>query len=472
MFAGSYGMEQHYYEFMPVHPLLLAAVFRCAGPGVFQARFDTVIMGLMVLILTYTLALRLFPDAPVGLLAVLFLLMVRLNGTTFVRLTGILLLDVARVARYDIVVPVFGLTALHAYLSAREKADNRWYFLAGLLAGLSGLAHLYGAFWLPVLVLLAMWHKRSWTSIGAMLLGFTLPWLLYVAYVLGGLNDWRGQMRANSVRFELLNPAWYMHNVLREFERYGPGLGRLRPAILLRVGFWSALVALPLSLGTLAWRALRQADWAAQTLVTPIVIFPLLFAFLITVKIANYSIAFLPLTAIAAAWGVRTLWVKMSHTGRARWVRPALAVLLTAVIAEGATRVAVLESAAATTSPYYDFIAKVRHHLPPGTRVLGLHNYWFGLEDYDYRSFWVPLSWADPGYEPQPVPFDAALDRLAPDIVIVDPKIRGYFDSIESRGDPTPALFRDWLQRHNAQLIVRLDDNTYGLMEIYGVDKN
>src|SRR6476620_3699366 len=63
MFAGFYGMERRYYGFMPLHQLLLAGIFRIAVVGVFQARFETVILGLLTLALTYTLAQRLFQDS-------------------------------------------------------------------------------------------------------------------------------------------------------------------------------------------------------------------------------------------------------------------------------------------------------------------------------------------------------------------------------------------------------------------------
>src|SRR5207249_1052856 len=80
MLAGFYGMERRYYGFLPLHPLLLAAVFKIAGVGLFQARLETVILGLLTLALTYALARRLFQDTRIGLLAILFLISVRLTG--------------------------------------------------------------------------------------------------------------------------------------------------------------------------------------------------------------------------------------------------------------------------------------------------------------------------------------------------------------------------------------------------------
>src|SRR5947199_7115021 len=60
LFAGFYHMDQRYYGFMPLHPILLAAVFRAFGLGLQQARLETVSLAVAVLALTYALGARLF----------------------------------------------------------------------------------------------------------------------------------------------------------------------------------------------------------------------------------------------------------------------------------------------------------------------------------------------------------------------------------------------------------------------------
>jgi hypothetical protein len=102
----------------------------------------------------------------------------------------------------------------------------------------------------------------------------------------------------------------------------------------------------------------------------------------------------------------------------------------------------------------------MRQLIPRGARVLGLHTYWFGLEDFDYRSFLVPLNWADLG-----VPLDQALDEVDPDVVLLDTRTRAYFDSLPPGGDGT--RFSAWLDKHSARELGRIDDPTYGLMTVY-----
>ena len=112
------------------------------------------------------------------------------------------------------------------------------------------------------------------------------------------------------------------------------------------------------------------------------------------------------------------------------------------------------------------FIAAVRESVPPGARILGLHTYWFGLQDFDYRSFLVPLNWADEG-----LPLDQGLARVAPDIVLVDARMRDYFYSNSPDVVADRDRFYGWLEQHGGTVIGRVDDPTYGLMEVYRVQR-
>jgi hypothetical protein len=282
-----------------------------------------------------------------------------------------------------------------------------------------------------------------------------LAWLPYLGYVLSDVPDWRGQTLIYAGRFDLLNPSWYMANMLQEVHRYGPGLGSPGPGWLLRPGWWFVLIALPLSLLALARRALN-CDAAARAIVVPAVLFPVLFAVFITLKLVNYTLIELPVFALAIAWGCAAVW-----RGRAR-LRPVIVVLAAGVIVEGGVALSHLEFASAT--PYPTYVAQLRGYIPSGAHILGLHSYWLGLEDFDYTSFLVPLNWADLGE-----PLDRALDDVDPDVVLLDARMRAYFDDLPPGGDGD--RFRAWLTAHSATVSGRVDDPTYGLMEIYRVNR-
>jgi 4-amino-4-deoxy-L-arabinose transferase-like glycosyltransferase len=461
LFAGFHNMQARYYGFLPAHPLLLSLVFRLFGLGLVQARLETVGLGLLILVLTFSIGRRLF-GAWVGALALLALVFVRWSGLTYVQLTGIPLVDLSRIARYDPLAAALGLAALLVYLNVRQSGTRLGYLGAGVLAGLSGLAHLYGLFWVIVLVVLVVMDRRQRAPAGWIVLGAVLPWLPYAAYVAGDLPDWRGQTAGYANRFDLLNPAWYLDNLAQEYHRYGPGLGPPGLGMLLRVGFWSLLVALPLSLGALAWRAWRCGDAAARAVVVPAILLPILFAALIHLKLVNYTLLELPLEALAVAWGVVAAWRWLARRPRWRHARVALLALLLAVYAEGALQLARLEAQAAVTTPYAVFAQRVRQYVPGGAHVLGLHTYWFGFEDLEYRSFLVPLLLADEG-----LPLDQALDRMAADTLLLDDRLRTYFGPAGDASAADRARFESWLQRHQAQLLGSVDDQTYGRMEVY-----
>ena len=465
LFSGFYGMETRYYGFMPVHPLLLAVTFRLAGLGLFQARLAAVVMGLLTLVLTYSLGSRLFRP-PVGLLAVILMLFLRLTVVSRYQGTGILALDFSRIARYDAVVPVFGLASLHVYRTASLRRGLGWFCLAGFLAGLAGLSHLYGVFWLVVLAVLILWDRAGWRALVAVGLGFALAWLPYLAYVLHDLPDWKGQTSGYAPRFDLLNPRWYLDNLVREPDRYRLLAGR-GPRSLLRPGLWAMLLLVPLSLLGLARNAVARRDRAARILLAPTIVLPLLFAVLITLKLVNYAVNVMPLLALTLAWGAVALWRGARSLRWGRWIRAGLVILTAALVLEGAMMMGRLQRSAAKTTPYSQFIAEVRQAIPAGSRVLGLHTYWFGLSDLEYRSWAVPIFQSDPALWLPPKSMSQALDDVAPDTILIDIRMRDYLAAAPRprAADPQDALA--WMAQRGFERVAQVDDPTYGRMEIY-----
>jgi hypothetical protein len=144
----------------------------------------------------------------------------------------------------------------------------------------------------------------------------------------------------------------------------------------------------------------------------------------------------------------------------------AVARALAAVAIEGLSRVAALERAARAATPYAGFIAQVRAHVPAEARVLGLQNYWLGLDDRDYRAWLVPLWQADPARWQPPLRMAAALDRVAPDVILIDWRLRAYFASAPPE-DARPRDALAWMEAQGFRLQAVVDDRTYGRIEIY-----
>lgn len=459
VFAGYYGMESHYYGHMPVYPYWLALIFHLFGIGLFQSRLAVIILALVGLVLTYSLSKRIASPG-VGLLAVMLLLSARTLGTTPSQITGILWMDMARISRYDLGVPVLGLAALHSYFMGLKAPERRvWFFLAGLSAAISSLIHVYGIFWIGILLALAIWQRLSWRVWFIISLAASLPLLVYLIYAYQFPADWAAQTARYAPRFGLLSPSWYLTNIFTEPQRYGPGLENFSYGYLWRPGFWLMLFWVPISYATLFWQVKLFGQKSLQCLLLASVSFPLLFGLLINNKMANYLVAFYPLSAVVVAWGVRYWWLKLPQFA----IRVTMILALCLVIVEGGGRVVRLHQSAQKTTPHVEFMQQVRSHVPTHARVLGLHNYWFGFTDLSYRSWAVPIMLAgSDGFST--LTLVQALDQVAPDVILLDDRMRAYFIKHPKQAQ----IFNLWQAEQEFELIDIVEDTSYGRMEIYG----
>ena len=454
MFAGLGRADERYYGFLPVHPILLAATFRVAGLGLLQLRLETVFLGAAVLLLTYAVGRRLWSPA-IGLVAVAFLLLVRMDPVTRMTPTGILFFDAPRIGRYDVAVPVFGLAALLAFLIARER--NRMsggatllYGLSGFLAGAAALSHVYGAFWLFAIFVIANVDRAGLKNLAAFSLAFLLPCLAYLLFVLRDVAAWRIQTEIYAPRFGLLSPSWYAANIMREPLRYAPGRAD-DLAWILRPGLWFGYGCIAAGLVVLARRI--RTDFSSRIVVLLGVSLPVLFALLVTAKTRNYKMAFLPVWAIAAAWVVCELWQRWRGRREARAILLAIGIV---VAADALIHVRRIVTLGASTTPYAGYVERVHTYIRPGERVLGLHAYWLGLHDTDFHSWYVPTALFQPG-KPLAIGTD-------PDVVLLDARMRAFLDRSAS-GDSTAQAVAAWLEPWS--LVATVEDATYGRMEIY-----
>ena len=465
LFEGYHRMEQRYYGFLPLHPFALALTFRAAGVGLFQARFESVACGLVILALTWSLAQRVYRDARIGLLAIFVLLFVRGFMVSALHPTGILFLDAVRVSRYDVLPPLFGLLALHCYLNAARKNLQHWYFIAGLCAALAGFAHLYGAFFFIVLLVLMMWNRppRLLRALGVTGLGFFSPWLFYAAYVMQDMSAWRAQTRGYGERFELWNLRWYLENMRTEVSRYSVGYlhrGELFP----RPGFWILISSLSASVYALLERAALQADRRARVVVTPLVLLPVLLALLVHVKFTNYLFVVAPFAAIAVGWIFVRIWEFLGASTLRVPARALLVGLLMLVFVESAFQMIRRDQVAQTTTPYPALISRLEQFVPEGSRVAGLHTYALGWEQREYRALIVPFLLANATLEESPQTLTKGLNAQKADYILLDARLRQFLQTTDAS---TRAEFERWMRSKHANKIAQVNDSSYGLFEIY-----
>jgi 4-amino-4-deoxy-L-arabinose transferase-like glycosyltransferase len=472
LFAGYYNSEQHLYNLVPLYPMMLSGVFRTAGIGVEQMRILPVAFGFLLLLILYLLARQLF-DSSVATLSVALMLLLRL--TSSLTGTGIPLLDIARINRPDLLVSLFGLFACYLFNRAEQRNSRSGYLVAGMMIGLAALADLYGAFWLPaLLVLLPL--RRGWRIVRGpepylLLAGFCATWLLPLAvYLIPGWDDYRGQSQIFAERFDLFTPRFYLRNLLHEFERFRV-LGLIRRSGRIdwvRPGGWVALAALPIAL----WMMLRQGWMSRQegafSLGVILLVQSILFALLLSSKSFNYFIALWPLAVVAIAWLGMWLWKRWRNLS----IRIPLLTLLALLVIEGGVRMVANHIAAVGATPYELYESRVAEHIPEGSRLLGLQHYWLGLRQYDYRSWVLPVFLSKPGYHQEPVSLDSAIERIAPDVILIDRHMRDYFREISDSSNPDHHKyeeFRSYMRRRAGNLAGTVDDSTYGRMEIYTV---
>ena len=473
MYTGYGGREQIYLEVMPLMSWWQGIGSLLWGLGVWQMRFLPVIAGLLTLALTYGLARALF-GRRVGLTAMGLLLFWRWapGGDAFFG-SGIPLVDTSRIARYDILTPVFSLALLWSWLQIKRTGRRRWAVSCGACAGLAGLAHLYGLFWLPALLLLAIgdwrlangdWRlgRSSLFSLAWIGVGFTAVFAIWPLMIATHWELFRQQFSMHEARFVLWQVGFYLDNLSREGQRYFLGIGQ--PGTWSRLGFWFVVVGLPLSLLLLLWRVWRGAERQAFWLWLPCSLFPLLFALLIWKKNFNYLMLVMPLWTIAVAWSLSRLHQKP----RRLW--PAFAnLLLAAVILEGMWGIGQMQVAAQAANSPRHFFARLHQTLPPDVIVIGPQTYWFALPTADYRSFVLPFVMA------KGEAFTTALERIKPQVAVVNTAVQEWFQLSDMLTPVTPSRQQQWdsfLLKHQAQLLAEMQDHEGNPVHIYQLQEN
>ena len=435
LLTGFYNAERRYYEYMPLYPLQVAAAFALLGPGIWQARAVSVLGGLLGVLLTFALGRQLYAPR-VGLLAAAALVLLRLGLPVpgevdrigiELNSSGVPLLDLARVVRFDIWVPVWVLAACLCFFWAHARRSWLGFALTGALAGLATLTHVYGAFILVVLAVVLLWTE-GWRSLrrapvylmaGGWLLA-TLPWALYV---LGDFGAYRGQMAKHGSLADLVRPGFYLDNLLREPWRYLAWLGGSfrHPVLWPRLGIFLLAAGVGLAL-VLLWRRVRATRRPADVfLLVAWPVLALLLALLIHYKRYYYVLLLMPFLSLQLAYALRAVWGQ--RRWRAAWVRGALGGLLALAVVEGAFGVGRSLQAARATTRYAALSAQLEQAIRPEATVLLAEPYWLGLTEHEARSIQLAFLLSDARYYAQPPPMMQVLVNLQPDYVITEERL-------------------------------------------------
>jgi 4-amino-4-deoxy-L-arabinose transferase-like glycosyltransferase len=352
------------------------------------------------------------------------------------------------------------------------------------LAGLATLSHVYGAFVLIVFVAVLLWEHKWRIVLGApiylVIAGWALTMLPWLIYALQDPAAYYGQtlVDQSAGRYDVLNPSFYWNNILHEGDRYwrlfgSRGAGLLQP----RPGIWLLIAGVLGANMILLRRARRGLSLPDRLLLLSLAVLFGLLALLVNVKDYRYIIVLLPFFALQIAFTLIAIW--RSAGERAGWLRWVCGIVLAAVVVEGGVGLAQMLRNARAASPYQRFADAVAQVLPPRARVMMVGFYWIGLAQYDVRSLDLPFRFTNPNfYKPQPLSMEQALQRVAPNYVLVDPLVEKYvFDPVQP-GDSTILLqqkraITQSLHQHCATLVATVDGPEYadyGPMKVYRCD--
>ena len=433
MFAGFFDAEDHHLWTLPVQHVLDAIAFKAFGAGVLQARWVSVVAALVTLWCAGWLALRWYG---LGAALVAETLLVFWHSNLTAGATGLPLLDVSRVARYDVLAVAFGWLALLAMAYSRSLA-------AGALAGLAALSQFFGVAALPVLMLGGGLRRRV---IGACIVG--VPWLVYVGV---HAADLAGQLTVYGQRGAFLQPTFYVANVLGEPNRYLDALTPLVPTNLL------LLFGLVPSMVWLLWRTRSRGRYADRLLAIYLLSALALLTVTDQTKTPLYAILFVPglCLVLAAAWSA------LARFGIWWWA--ATAVLLVLMVNDGLSAYATDRAEAAEVTPYSDIGRQIEEALPTDGVVLGPERWWWPVHDRPYislRGLW--FQWASSAGQ---TTFAELASRTRVNRVIVNNNVR---DDIRAFPGPLQDQFWAFMDRCTA-LVQTIDDPTYFQIEIYRV---
>jgi hypothetical protein len=436
MYAGFFGADSHHLWTLPVQHAVDAVTFKVFGSGVAQARWVSVVAALVTLWCVGWLGLRWY-GLTAAVLSEVLVTMWRSNLTQGV--TGLPLLDVARVARYDVLAVAFGWLAL---LALARQSGRSHALAAGASASLAALSQFFGAAALPVVLLAG--RNRTWLALGAVVVG--LPWLLYAAAY---RQDLAGQFSVYGARGQFLNPSFYVENLLAEPSRY---LGVLdQPSTWLLLGLVPALV-------WLVWRCTQPARRGDRLLLLSLLCAFVLLSLLDATKTPLYAIVLFPgiCLLLAASWSalldrLRLLWLLASM------------VILAPVLSDGLQAYRLDRAQSAQVSAYLQVGQQIDTALAQEGVVLGPERWWWAEHQRPYislRSLW--FQWTSRNGSTS---FNDLVAAWQPRSLIVNNNVRDDIRAFPSELQTQFWTFVDQCSR----MVKDIDDPTYLDIRIYEV---
>jgi 4-amino-4-deoxy-L-arabinose transferase-like glycosyltransferase len=452
MFRGMhYNLEGKYR--WSLRELLLAAVFKIFGFGVYQARFLPFLSGLIALSLIFLLGKQLY-NSQVGILAAILFAFSPIY-------------EMARFARPDMMMTAFTLAALYLCCLGLQHDSPILYCSSGLISLLSADVHLNGVMVLATIGLLYL--TRSKTSlmksraVGFYLLGVMVGvvyWLLAYGPMLKELNVEGFVVPTNS---------WA--RTLWKLKTYGDWFygGSFQ-----YVSFHSLLM-----LVSLVRMGIRRKA-ADKFLLTSIAAFVPFYLFVFWQPQGNYLVYLFPLLYLAVStfiydsiWSITRSTSTTTSLSKGGLVGVGMLIILLG-FAMGKATAGIKEALRhRSAGGYYEYIEKLKVYIPANAVVMGQPTWFYGFYNQPYyadRYFaWIARSRYDQVRERLGRSFKEAIAQVGVEYLIIDSEL---YDLMVKRKNGLHILPGDeviaFLQE-KCVLAGEVEDEFYGFTRVYKV---
>ena len=377
MIYGSYNIANFTYWQPPVFILLMATSFKLFGFGIMQARMVSVSLGFLTVLFTYLLGLKLY-NKKIGILASLLLI---LNPLFFM---------ISRNARMEIAVACFMVVALYCTFLALKESKLGYYFAAAFFATLSFLSHPNGLIAILSVFLIILIEKIDFKSLKMLKLnisfnelfvsiaGVIIPLIPYALYISLDFEAFKGQFMGNIV----VSPSNPLSNIIAEPTRYINLYCWLTQYNGLFPAFFVLFLTVVLTVLGLYY-LVRGEKFSGKFLFIALMVNIGVFAVMVYHKYFIYLGIIIPYLSIIMALTLKDkIHLKMNKKGILSCFTIVLWLML--IMSNCIFLTSFLEKT--KNYDYMEIEYEVQKYIPPGSVVVGDHNYWIALHD-EYRYY-------------------------------------------------------------------------------------
>nr|WP_319374971.1 glycosyltransferase family 39 protein [uncultured Methanobacterium sp.] len=376
MIYGSYNIASFTYWQPPVFIFLMAVSFKLFGFGILQARMVSVVLSFLTVLFTYLLGLKLY-NKKIGILASLLLM---LNPLFFM---------ISRNARMEVAVACFMVIALYCTFLALKESKIGYYFAAAFFATLAFLSHPNGVIAILSVFLIILAEKIdfngfkklkfniSLNEIFVFIAGVIIPLIPYLLYISLDFEAFKGQFMGNIA----VSPSNPMINILSEPTRYVNLFWWLTQYNGIFLTFFVLVPMLVLTVMGL-YNLVQERKFSGKFLFITLMVNIAVLAVLVYHKYFIYLGIIIPYLSIIIALTLKDkLKLKINKKG----IISCITIVLWLMMIMG--NCIFLTSFLEKTKDYnyMEIEYEVQKYIPPGSVVVGDHNYWIALHDeYQY----------------------------------------------------------------------------------------